>query len=164
MKRLMAAAATMALLSLAAPRAYALDVGSDGLSGNFNPASSVQVDLSLATTGDLSTPGTVNGVYDPVRWAVIFKYASVNIPAGVTVTFESLPSRAPVVWLVQENATVNGSVNLDSSPGNATAQRSPRGPGGFAGREGPYATPATIAPAASPPSRRMGSTPGARSS
>ena len=164
MRRMVALTAALALLTLFAPRAQALDVGSDGLSGTFNPVSSVQIDLSLAITGDLSTPGNVNGVYDPVRWAVIFKYASVNIPAGVTVTFESLPSRAPVVWLVQENATVNGSVNLDSSPGNATAQQSPRGPGEFAGREGPYATPATIAPAASPPSRRMGSTPGARSS
>ena len=140
MRRMVALTAALALLTLFAPRAQALDVGSDGLSGTFNPVSSVQIDLSLAITGDLSTPGNVNGVYDPVRWAVIFKYASVNIPAGVTVTFKNHPSGAPVVWLVQGNTTINGLVSLDGSASNSLLQQSPGGPGGFAGGKGPYYT------------------------
>lgn len=98
------------------------------------------VDLGEASTGDWedapATPG--KGVYDPERWAVVFKYSSINIPAGTTVTFRNHPSRAPVVWLVDGDATVAGTVNLDGSDGDTDLSRfqfSEPGPGGFRGGE-----------------------------
>lgn len=102
-----------------------INVPSDGSDGAFNPAASVEVDLSQAVTGTWNQAGTGVGVYDPEKWAVVFKYSSVNIPEGVTVTFKNHPSGAPVVWLVQGNATIAGTVSVSGSPGIGP------GPGGF---------------------------------
>ena len=99
----------------------------------------VQVDLSQAVTGTWSANNTANagkGIYDPVKWAVVFKYSSVNIPAGVTVTFKNHPSGAPVVWLVQENAAIAGTVNLDGKTGEFLGVSTEAGPGGFMGGAG----------------------------
>ncbi len=100
------------------------------------------VDLSLAATGswDAATPDNDDGIYDPEKWAVVFKFSSINIPAGTTVTFKNHPSRAPVVWLVEGDVTIHGRVNLDGAPGDLDVQRivlSEPGPGGFRG--GDYA-------------------------
>jgi hypothetical protein len=62
---------------------------------------------------------------------VVYKFTSVNIPSNVTVTFKNHPKNPPVVWLVQGNVTINGTVNLR---GNETLQTfRPGGPGGFRG-------------------------------
>lgn len=126
------------LITITASNALALDVGSDGLSGVLNPSSSVIIDLSLATTGDLADAGRTNGTYDPVRWAVIFKYSSVNIPNPAQVSFKNHPSGAPVVWLVQGNVTIanGGYLLLNGQDSNTNQQISPGGPGGFAGGRG----------------------------
>src|SRR5687768_18467177 len=60
------------------------------------------VDLSQASTGAWDQPGQTpgKGVYDPVKWAVVFKYDSVSIAEGSTVRFLNHPSCAPVVWIV----------------------------------------------------------------
>ena len=85
--------------------------GSDGSDGPFTPQVHREVDLSLAIPGDaLMTPGTGDGVYDVTRWAVVFKYASIDIPDGVTVTFTNHPSRAPVVWLVDGDVIISGTI------------------------------------------------------
>ena len=89
-----------------------LSIPSDGSDGAFNPTTNVEIDLGLATTALWNSPGSGNGVYDTEKWAVVFKYSSVNIPAGVTVTFKNHPSYAPVVWLVQGNVTIAGELNL----------------------------------------------------
>ena len=76
------------------------------------------------------------GIYDATRWVVVFKYSSVNIPAGVTVTFTNHPSRAPVVWVVQGAVTINGNVSVNGKPGiSGTSSVFPiePGPGGFRG-------------------------------
>lgn len=112
-----------------------LDVPSDGSDGAFTPSANIQVDLGEAVSGTWGSNNNANsgkGVYDPSKWAVVFKYSSVNIPAGVTVTFKNHPSRAPVVWLVTGDVTVEGTVRLDSTPGSSTAHSEP-GPGGFRG-------------------------------
>lgn len=110
----------MATLCLAmhSPSAFGqLNVPSDGSDGALNITNDTVIDLSLATTnhvwGDNNATNAGNGVYDPVKWAVVFKYSSINIAADATVTFLNHPSHAPVVWLVQSNATINGSVSLD---------------------------------------------------
>ncbi|HEY3411621.1 MAG TPA: hypothetical protein VGM51_01045 [Armatimonadota bacterium] len=113
-----------------------ISIPSDGSDGAFNPTSNVEIDLSQAVTGQWDAPNTANtgkGIYDSSKWAVVFKYSSVNIPAGVTVTFKNHPANPPVVWLVQGDVTITGIVNLrgagDISVGNLTEP----GPGGFRG-------------------------------
>ena len=73
------------------------DSMSDGSDGVFSPQFDTVVDLGFAATGSWDTPGDGNGVYDPVRWVVVFKYTAINIPPGLTVTFINHPSGAPVV-------------------------------------------------------------------
>ena len=87
--------------------------GSDGV---FNPANNNPIDLSQAVTGtwDMVSPDPGKGVYDPDKWIIVFKYSSVNIASGRTVTFINHSSRAPVVWLVA------GDTGLDPNAGNVT--------------------------------------------
>lgn len=118
---------------------FGLTIPSDGSDGAFAPSSSIEVDLSLATTGDWAMAGDGNGVYDPSQWAVVFKYSSVTIPAGVTVTFKNHPSRAPVIWLVEGAVTIEGTVSLNGQAGhaaNALRTFAEPGPGGFRGGRG----------------------------
>ena len=91
----------MSMVTLAPPLFAQLIVPSDGSDGTLDIRTNTVIDLSNATTGiwnqDNSTnPG--NGVYDGSKWAVVFKYSSVNIASNVTVTFLNHPSHAPVVW------------------------------------------------------------------
>ena len=115
---------TLAALGLAAclPPAHAqLVIPSDGSDGAFNPGLSptnVVIDLSQAVTGNWNANNSANagkGIYDASKWAIVFKYSSVNIPAGVTVSFKNHPTHAPVVWLVQGDVTVNGNVSLNGA-------------------------------------------------
>ena len=114
-----------------------LTIPSDGSDGAFNPSANVEIDLGLATTALWNSPGSGNGVYDAEKWAVVFKYSSVNIPTGVKVTFKNHPTYAPVVWLVQGSVNISGTLNLDGKPGTSdnTARLIPTepGPGGFRG-------------------------------
>lgn len=120
-----------ALADLNLPEGFYANAGSDGV---LAPESNVTVDLSLATTAAWDSAGSGDGVYDPNKWAVVFKYSSVNIPAGVTVTFTNHPSRAPVVWLVDGDATIDGTVNLNGQNYHSTAGVAGEpGPGGFRG-------------------------------
>lgn len=138
MRRLsMSLLALVISLPVLASASFALNVGSDGGSGALT-ATNTPIDLSLATTGDLSDPGRPNGTFDPVRWAVIFKYASVTVPNGIQVTFKNHPSGAPVVWLVQNDVTLvgTGQILLNGQPENTNQLNSPGGPGGFSGGRG----------------------------
>jgi filamentous hemagglutinin family protein len=83
-----------------------------------------------------SAPDTGNGIYDPGNWAVIFKYTSVNIEAGETVTFENHPSNAPVVWLVSGDVTIDGTIDVTGEDSNNLLQNPIGGPGGFRGGKG----------------------------
>lgn len=124
-------------LSLSAAAYGQLTIPSDGSDGAFSPSANLTVDLSLAPAAAWDQPGTGTGVYDPVQWAVVFKYTEVNIPSGVTVRFANHPSGAPVVWLVQGNVTIAGSVNLNGEDGPPHAGvLSSAGPGGFRGGSG----------------------------
>jgi len=100
----------------------------------------VEIDLSQAVTGAWDLDNTANagkGVYDGEKWAVVFKYSSVIIPAGVTVTFKNHPANPPVVWLVDGNVTISGVVNLNGqNSSEASTRLIPGGPGGFRGGSG----------------------------
>jgi hypothetical protein len=121
-----------------------LNIPSDGSDGALNVTANTVIDLSQAVTESWTNNDSANagnGIYDPTQWAVVFKYSSVNIAANATVTFLNHYSRAPVVWLVQSNVTINGTVSLNGNSGNgantqAAYEPTEPGPGGF--RAGAY--------------------------
>lgn len=144
--------------SLACPLAALaqLVIPSDGSDGAFAPDGSVTnvvIDLSLARDGVWNADNSANagnGIYDPDKWAVVFKYSAVNIPAGVTVKFKNHRSRAPVVWLVQGQVTISGVVDLSGenqkSGIDALIPAEP-GPGGFrGGPDGPAGSGSGLGP------------------
>ena len=133
MRRIRVAGVLLCILAVEAT-AQIVVPGADGSDGEFNPTNvNTVVDLSLAPTGAWNgtnqSPGS--GVYDPNQWAVVFRYSSVNIP-NIYVTFKNHPSRAPVLWLVSGNVTINGNMILDGQS-NAVAGLNEPGPGGFRG-------------------------------
>ncbi|HRZ57867.1 MAG TPA: hypothetical protein P5525_20695 [Candidatus Paceibacterota bacterium] len=124
----------------------ALNVQSDGSDGALNITADTEIDLSQAVTGTWSDDNSANsgiGIYDPVKWAVVYKYSSVSIAAGATVTFKNHPSRAPVVWLVSGDVTIDGTINLDGQTFVPPPGLSEGGPGAFRGGSGNYAPGAT---------------------
>ena len=139
------------VILFAAPVWGAIDVQSDGTDGALDLPTSpgvcvggvivsnvCTIDLAQAVTATWNTAGTGVGVYDAAKWAIVLKYSSVNIDAGTTVEFLNHPSRAPVVWLVDTNATINGVVDLNGSNDTGTlSQFSEPGPGGFRGGRAP---------------------------
>jgi plastocyanin len=130
---------TLVLLGGASSAFADLIIPSDGSDGALAPAASIEIDLSQAVTGTWSDNNGANagkGIYDATKWAIVFKYSSVNIPAGVTVTFKNHPSYAPVIWLVQGSVTIAGTVSVNGkqgSTGPAGATPVEPGPGGFRG-------------------------------
>lgn len=123
--------------------------GANGTDGALNITADTVIDLSQAPTGTWDQDNSENagkGVYDPEKWAVVFKYTGINIAAGAKVTFKNSASRAPVVWLVSGDVTIAGTVDLSGSNaivygslGNQTEPRIPDGgPGGFRGGSGGY--------------------------
>ena len=77
------------------------------------------IDLGRAATKQWDAKPTTAGcgVYDPEKWAVVFKYSSVQIDAGCTLKFVNHPSNPPVYWLVSGDVTINGEINLDGDRG-----------------------------------------------
>ncbi|MFN7287158.1 MAG: hypothetical protein ACK5TY_02950 [Verrucomicrobiota bacterium] len=127
-----------------------LTIPGDGSDGALNITEYTVIDLSKAVTGKWDQNNAANaghGVYDPEKWAIVFKYSSVNIAAetagvpsqlvGRTLRFTNHPSRAPVVWLVQGDVVINGIVSLrgEGTTRDSVLMLTPRepGPGGFRG-------------------------------
>jgi len=117
--------------------------GADGSDGALHVVSNttVVVDLSLAVDADWNADNTANagsGVYDSNKWAVVFKYSSVTIDPGATLSFSNHASRAPVVWLVDGDVTIDGTLKLNGGSGAITPELAEPGPGGFRGGMGYY--------------------------
>ncbi len=112
--------------------------GVAGSDGNFAPTADVTLDLSLAKTAAWDAVSSGNGVYDPGKWAVVYKFNSVTIPNGKTLTFKNHPSGAPVVWLVTGDVIINGTIQLSGENANSQLRPTIPGPGGFAGGNGVY--------------------------
>jgi hypothetical protein len=77
----------------------------------------------------------------------VLNYTTVNIPAGVTVTFAKNATNTPVVMLVGGDATIAGTIDVSGTPGAATGAAGDgnvgddgtpgtAGPGGFNGGQG----------------------------
>jgi hypothetical protein len=99
-----------------------VNTGSDGSDGAFNPTTNTVINMSDHPNG-------------------IYQYTSVNISNGVTVTFTPNANNTPVVWLVQSNVVINGTVDVSGQRGNAGGSGGAGGPGGWRGGNGfPTAT------------------------
>jgi len=125
-------------LAACAPQLFAqLVIPSDGSDGALVISNNTVIDLSLAVTGNWTNNNSANagqGVYDPAKWAVVFKYSSVFIASGATLTFSNHPTHAPVVWLVSGNVTNNGTISLDGQTISLDySDEAEPGPGGFRG-------------------------------
>lgn len=115
--------------------------GANGTDGALNITADTVIDLSQAPTGTWDQDNSANagkGVYDPEKWAVVFKYTDVTVEAGKTVTFINHPSRAPVVWLVSGNVSIAGTVSLNGQNSVNPPLLAEPGPGGFRGGQGYY--------------------------
>src|SRR4051794_28493051 len=108
------------LVSLTRSLQAQINAGSNGSDGAFNPAASIVIDMA----------DHPNGTY---------QFTSVNISNGVTVTFIPNANNTPVIWLVQSNVVINGTIDVSghtpgASPTNVIG--SAGGPGGFRGGSG----------------------------
>ena len=130
----------MTLLVWGALNAAIIVPGANGTDGALVVTENTTIDLSQAVTGVWDSDNSANagkGTYDPQKWAVVFKYNSISVAAGAVVTFKNHPSRAPVVWLVNGNVEIEGTVNLDGQNGQPAPTLSEPGPGGFRGASTP---------------------------
>lgn len=90
--------------------------GSTGADGAFNPTTNTVINMADHPDG-------------------IYHYTSVNIPSGVTVIFTPNANNTPVVWLVQSNCVINGTIDISgSNPTNGVGGLG--GPGGGQGGVG----------------------------
>jgi hypothetical protein len=120
MKSITSTLCVLALVGLSVPARAALVVpGTTGPGANSDGELSITadtvIDLSKATTGTWDQNNTANqgnGVYDPQKWAVVFKYSHVTIGRNAKVTFKNHATRAPVVWLVSGSVIINGTLDL----------------------------------------------------
>lgn len=75
--------------------------GADGSDGTLNITTDTVIDLSQAVTGTLDANNAANagkGVYDPAKWAVVFKYTNVTVAPEVVLSFEYSTSLLPGTW------------------------------------------------------------------
>ena len=114
------------MLAGLAPTTWAFNSGSTGADGALSPT--VNTEVVLPASG-------------------ILNYNSINIPAGVTVTFRRNVANTPVVLLVSGNATISGTLDLrggnaansgTSGDGVLADDGTPGvgGPGGYSGGRG----------------------------
>ena len=143
-KNLTLAALSLFTLLFSAVQAHAaLNIsGADGSDEVLNIGTNTVIDLSKAVTGAWDANNNANrgkGIYDSNKWAVVFKYSSVVISNGATVTFANHPSHAPVVWLVNGDVIIDGTVSLKGQSSVSAPGLAEPGPGGFRGGAGYYA-------------------------
>jgi hypothetical protein len=97
---------------------FAFDSGSSGADGALNP--SVDTEIQLPADG-------------------VLEYTSIDIPAGISVTFAKNALNTPVTLLVSGDATINGTIDVSGSdaPPSAGAGDGNLGDDGLPGEGGP---------------------------
>jgi hypothetical protein len=114
------------VLLLAGPVQSQVNSGSDGRHGQLNPTADLVINMADQPDG-------------------IYQYTSVNIRAGVRVSFVRNSGGTPVVWLVQNRCVINGVIDVSGlSPGDNLGGGA--GPGGFGGGNGGIAATAGQGP------------------
>lgn len=114
MKRLVILASILFLFLMGNANASSFISGSTGADGAFNPTANTELQLPP------------NG---------IFNFTTVNIPAGVTVTFKKNAANTPVYILATGDVTIAGTIDVSGE--NASSSIPGKGgPGGFDGGYG----------------------------
>ncbi len=101
------------LLPLSSPAQ--VNSGSNGSDGALNPTANLVIDMADHPDG-------------------IYHYTSVNVPAGVDVSFIPNAGNKPVVWLVQGDCTISGQIYIYGAWPPVEPSR--RAPGGYLGGNG----------------------------
>jgi hypothetical protein len=68
----------------------------------------------------------------------VFNFTTVNIPAGVTITFTRNSTNKPLTILASGDVVIAGTINIDGKVGNTNGSGGFGGPGGFNGGSGGY--------------------------
>ena len=97
--------------------AQTFNSGSTGADGALNPTTNTT--LTLPPNG-------------------VFNFTTINIPAGVTVTFTRNAANTPVTLLASGNVTIAGTISANASPGGAGANGTIFGHNGGAGGSGGF--------------------------
>lgn len=95
---------------------------------NFN-SGSTGADGAFAPTGNQTLQVPPSGV---------FNFTTINVPAGVTITFTRNAQNTPVTILASGDVTIAGSFVVSGQPGSAAGSGGLGGPGGFAGGIGGF--------------------------
>jgi hypothetical protein len=103
--------------------------GSNGSDGALNPIANLVINMADHPDG-------------------IYHYTSVNIPAGVTVSFIPNAGNKPVVWLVQNTCVIEGNVDVSGTNGDVGGIG---GVGGYRGGNGGTVTTAGLGPGGGQP-------------
>lgn len=115
LKGLVGVVALMVLMPVAGAQ---FSSGSTGADGEFHPTQNITIDMNDRPDG-------------------IYHYTSVTIPNGVTVTFTPNANNTPVVWLVQGDVVISGSVDIRGRGVPSSGTNGGRGgPGGYRGGNG----------------------------
>jgi hypothetical protein len=68
----------------------------------------------------------------------VFNFTTVNIPAGVTITFNRGTNNKPLTILASGDVVIAGTINVEGKPGNSNFTGGLGGPGGGTGGNGGY--------------------------
>ena len=108
----------------------------------------VLVQPSRAQTGFNSGSTGADGAFSPaanqtlqIPASGVFNFTTVNVPAGVTITFTRNTLNTPVTILASGNVTIAGSFVVNGQPGASTGNGGAGGPGGFDGGLGGFGLP-----------------------
>src|SRR3989338_7792461 len=114
MKRIFFFIQIFVLLFIGSAIAGTFNSGSTGADGAFNPTADTE--LQLPADG-------------------VFNFTTVNIPAGVTVTFKKNASNTPVYILATGDVAIAGAIKVDGGSTSSSIGNNPGsgGPGGFDG-------------------------------
>lgn len=101
-------------------------------------AASAQNNFNSGSTGadGAFAPATSQTIVVPDSG--VFNFTTVNIPAGVAITFSRGTNNKPVIILASGDVTIGGTITIDGKPGNSNATGGAGGPGGFNGGLGGY--------------------------
>ena len=109
-----------------------------GLCLFMSVAASAQNNFNSGSTGadGAFAPNTTQTIVVPDSG--VFNFTTVNIPAGVTITFNRGTNNKPLTILASGDVLIAGTINVDGKPGNANNTGGLGGPGGGTGGMGGY--------------------------
>ena len=110
-----------------------------GLCLFISVAASAQNNFSSGSTGadGAFAPATTQTITVPDSG--VFNFTTVNIPAGVTITFNRATNNKPLTILASGDVVIAGTINVDGKPGSpSTFVGGLGGPGGGTGGTGGY--------------------------